>query len=240
MMGLEGGLDSSAMDFPAEWMYRDGLLPNWVNPVGIAAHRPYGNLFRGYSGVDTYVDANPKDPSRQDEAANMFTVDQWGLPWISSDPQFKVQNQPILELGGPTPPVLASTQTMSDPGTHRGPYNSGGGGAGGYPDTDPAAVAQQTGHPNDFFGSVEDVVDRVWAWSPWATVFWGIAAVWLAAELFLPRSGVPRAAAATGSAVTTTGSAPVKAAEGVAKAAADAVGEVTEAAETAIEAIVPG
>jgi hypothetical protein len=40
--------------------------------------------------------------------------------------------------------------------------------------------------------------------------------------------------------VTTTGSAPVKAAEGVAKAAADAVGEVTEAAETAIEAIVPG
>lgn len=242
-LALQGGLDSSAMDFPAEWMYRNGLLPNWVNPVAFATKRPYGFLFQGYSGVDTYVDPNPKDPSKQDERANLFPVDQMGLPWISSDPHFRVQNQPILELGGPTPPVLPSTQTMADPQTVRGALTQGGGSGGGYPDTDPNAVAAEAGHPGTLealLGRVESYGRKSWAYSPWATILWGTAAIWIAAEMFLgPRSQVGAAAQRAGSAEVTAGTAPVRAAERAGAAVTDAVGSITDAAESAIEAIVP-
>lgn len=203
---------------PLSWIAPNGILDNYVNPIFGATSAPPGTYFPGPSDRrKTVVENNPSAPG-ETRYTRGWKIDKTGYPFMPSEPGWTAGGSDLAE------PEDASKMHAIESATDT---------------SDPRSPAIRGA---DVSFNLESLVKSTYAYSPIATVFWGLAVLWLASELFLNQSS--STASKVGSSVASVGQTVTKGTGNVAKSVVEetssAAGKIVDAAADAVDAVVPG
>lgn len=203
---------------PLSWIAPNGILDNYVNPIFVASSASPGTYFPGPSDRrKTVVENNPAAPG-ETRYTRGWNLDKTGYPFMPAEPGWVAGGSDLAEPedAGKMHAIESATDT-SDP---RSPAIRG----------------------SDVSFNLENFIKTTYAYSPIATLFWGLAVLWLASELFLNEPS--KASAGVGKSVASVGQTATKGTGNVAKSivneTSDAAGKIVDAAASAVDAVVPG
>lgn len=200
--------------FPQDYIYRNGIRSNIINPIFQESARPVGSVFRGPSGPGKTLVDNPTQWPGAVKFGQGFREDDTGIPWLSSDPKF-------LQSGGPV-----GKETVNNPQAYQGSLQT----------KDQRTAVEKQWDIYKWFSPQHFV--EAWADNPVATLLFAAAALWLANEIFLNDPEIERTIETGGRTVAAPGRAASSGVVATAKGATDTVSDGVAAVVDTVEDVV--